>query len=80
MIKIFIIITCFLFYIKNANAETFSEALKKAYNNNNELNSDKIKKLNKIIKYFPKFFKPYVIGKISKGSNRIKLNGSINWI
>ncbi len=38
------------------------------------------KKLNKIIKYFPKFFKPYVIGKISKGSNRIKLNGSINWI
>ena len=41
MIKIFIIITCFLFYVKNANAETFSEALKKAYNNNNELNAER---------------------------------------
>ena len=38
------------------------------------------KKLDKISKYFPKLFKPYVIGKISKGSNKIKLNGSINWI
>ena len=41
MIKILIIITCFLFYINNANAETFSDALKKAYNNNNELNAER---------------------------------------
>ena len=38
------------------------------------------KKLEKINKYFSKQFKPYVIGKISKGKNKVKLNGSINWI
>ena len=38
------------------------------------------KKFNKISKHFSKLFKPYVIGKITKGSNKIKLNGSINWI
>jgi len=37
------------------------------------------KNLKKITKYFSKSYKPYVIGKISKGSNKIKLNGSINW-
>ena len=37
-------------------------------------------KLNEIRKYFSKEFKPYVIGKISKGKNRIRLNGKINWI
>ena len=31
-------------------------------------------------KYFTKKFKPYVLGKISKGKNKVKLNGSINWI
>ena len=31
-------------------------------------------------RYFAKEFKPYVIGKISKGKNKVKLNGSINWI
>ncbi len=35
---------------------------------------------NKVIKYFSKEYKPYVIGKISRGKNRIRLNGSINWI
>ena len=30
--------------------------------------------------YFTQKFKPYVIGKISKGKNKIKLNGTINWI
>ena len=30
--------------------------------------------------YFTQKFKPYVIGKISKGKNKVKLNGSINWI
>ena len=38
------------------------------------------KKFEKIKKYFSKEFKPYIIGKISRGKNRIKLNGSINWI
>ena len=38
------------------------------------------KKFEKIKKYFTREFKPYVIGKISKGKNKIKLNGSVNWI
>ena len=38
------------------------------------------KNLDKVKKYFTKKFKPYVIGKISKGKNKVKLNGSINWI
>ncbi len=38
------------------------------------------KNFNKIKKQFNKKFKPYVIGKISKGKNKVKLNGSINWI
>ena len=38
------------------------------------------KKYEKIEKYFSKQFKPYVIGKISKGKNKVKLNGSISWI
>jgi phosphoribosylaminoimidazole synthetase len=37
-------------------------------------------KLGKIKKYFKKDFKPYVIGKISRGKNKINLNGAINWI
>ena len=38
------------------------------------------KNLRKINKYFSKEYKPYVIGKISSGKNRVKLNGSINWL
>ena len=38
------------------------------------------KNLDKVKKYFTKEFKPYVIGKISKGRIKVKLNGSINWI
>ncbi len=37
------------------------------------------KNLNKVYKIFPKNFKPYVIGKITKNSNKIRLNGEINW-
>ena len=37
------------------------------------------KNLNKVTKYFSRNYRPYVIGKISKGSNKVKLNGSINW-
>ena len=37
------------------------------------------KNLFKIQSYFPKEYKPYVIGKIIKGKNKVKLNGSINW-
>ncbi len=35
--------------------------------------------LKKINKYFSKDYKPYVIGKISKNSKKIKLNGKIDW-
>ena len=38
------------------------------------------KNLKKINKYFSKEFKPYVIGKIIKDKNKIKLNAKINWI
>ncbi len=38
------------------------------------------KKLSKIKNFFSKKFKPYVIGKISKGRNKVKLNDSFNWI
>ncbi len=41
MIKILIIITSFIFLISNTNAETFFAALKKAYNDNNELNAER---------------------------------------
>ena len=37
------------------------------------------KDLKKVKKYFPRYYKPYVIGKISTGVNKVKLNGSINW-
>ena len=37
------------------------------------------KNLKKIYKFFSKKYKPYVIGKISKGKNKAILNGSINW-
>jgi phosphoribosylaminoimidazole synthetase len=38
------------------------------------------KNFNKIMKYFSRQFKPYLIGKISKGKNKVRLNGSVNWI
>ena len=38
------------------------------------------KNLKKINKFFSKEYKPYVIGKVTKGKNKVKLNGSINWI
>tara|TARA_Y100001970_G_scaffold264498_1_gene351176 strand:+ start:485 stop:1522 length:1038 start_codon:yes stop_codon:yes gene_type:complete len=37
------------------------------------------KNLNKVKKIFSKDFKPYVIGKIIYGKNKIKLNEKINW-
>ncbi len=37
------------------------------------------KNLKKINKFFSKGYKPYVIGKISEGKTKVKLNGSINW-
>ncbi len=39
----------------------------------------KAKNLNKVSKIFPKNLKPYIIGKIEKNSNKIRLNGKINW-
>jgi len=35
--------------------------------------------LKKITRYFTKEFKPYVIGKITSGNNKVKLNGKIDW-
>ena len=35
--------------------------------------------LKKIKKIFPKKYKPYVIGKVLKGKNKVILNGKINW-
>jgi len=37
------------------------------------------KNLKKITKFFTKEFKPYVIGKIISGKNKVKLNGKIDW-
>ena len=37
------------------------------------------KNLKKISQFFSKEYKPYVIGKILNGKNKVKLNGSINW-
>ena len=37
------------------------------------------KDLKKVKKHFPRYYKPYKIGKISRGVNKVKLNGSINW-
>jgi len=39
----------------------------------------KPKNLNKIEKFFTEDFKPYVIGKIIAGKNKVKLNGKIDW-
>ncbi len=38
------------------------------------------KNIKKIKKYFTRKYEPYIIGKISKGKNKININGSINWI
>ena len=37
------------------------------------------KNLKKVTKFFTKEFKPYVIGKIITGKNKVKLNGKIDW-
>ena len=37
------------------------------------------KNVNKITKFFTKEFKPYIIGKIISGKNKVKLNGKIDW-
>ena len=37
------------------------------------------KNMQKVKKYFSKKFQPYVIGKISKRSERVKINGKIKW-
>jgi len=35
--------------------------------------------LSKVKKYFSKEFQPYVVGKITKGKNKVKLNDKIQW-
>ena len=39
----------------------------------------KPKNFKKVTKFFTKEFKPYVIGEIIKGRNKVKLNGKIDW-
>ena len=38
-----------------------------------------VKNVSKIQRYFSKEFKPYVIGKITRGKIKVKLNDKINW-
>ncbi len=38
------------------------------------------KNIKKINKYFSKEYKPYIIGKISNGKNKVSLNGKVNWL
>jgi len=33
----------------------------------------------KIIKFFPKKYKPYIIGKIIKNSKKVKFSGKVSW-
>ena len=35
--------------------------------------------LKKIIKFFPKKYKPYIIGKITKKPRKVKLSGKVSW-
>ena len=37
------------------------------------------KNLNKVKKFFTKEFQPYIVGKITLGKNKVKLNGKIDW-
>ena len=37
------------------------------------------KNFQKIKKNFSKAFQPYIIGSISSGKNKVKLNGKIDW-
>lgn len=37
------------------------------------------KNVSKVIKFFPKKYKPYIIGKICSGTKQVKLHGKINW-
>jgi phosphoribosylaminoimidazole synthetase len=40
------------------------------------INSKNLKKINR---FFPKEYKPYIIGKIIQGKNKVKMNAKINW-
>ena len=35
--------------------------------------------IKKVIKFFPKKYKPYLIGKITKNMKKVKLSGKISW-
>ena len=37
------------------------------------------KNFKKILSFFSKEFKPYVIGKVTLGNKKVKLNAKINW-
>ena len=42
-------------------------------------NNSEDRTLDKVKKFFSSEYKPYVIGKIISGKNKIKLNEKINW-
>ncbi len=37
------------------------------------------KNLGKIKKFFTKKYKPYIVGRVTEGNNKVKLNGNIDW-
>ena len=37
------------------------------------------KNLERVTNFFTKEYKPYIIGKIITGKNKVKLNGKIDW-
>jgi len=37
------------------------------------------KNLKKVVKFFPRKYKPYIIGKICRGKKQVKLHGKIDW-
>ena len=67
-------------FIVSNNSKARGLNFAKKYNIKKKIINFKNKNLKKINKFFSKKYKPYVIGKISKGKNKVKLNGSINWL
>ena len=43
------------------------------------LHKSGIKSVTDLIRLFPKKYKPYVIGKITKNSEKVKLSGKVIW-
>ena len=35
--------------------------------------------IKKVVKFFPNKYKPYIIGKITKNTKKVKLSGKVSW-